>query len=133
MGIRWHYAGTRGLPGFYSAGESIVVLAAPFPAKSNEIARRAWVTGALAPGDGSPRLKAPIQVATAEELGGLASEVASRYEACQITRKLAPGNVADRYYPKDQSFEILAQSLGVEISDLKEQVSRTILGHSLVD
>ncbi len=67
------------------------------------------------------------------ELGGLASEVASRYEACQITRKLAPGNVADRYYPKDQSFEILAQSLGVEISDLKEQVSRTILGHSLVD
>ena len=67
------------------------------------------------------------------ELAELASEVASRFEDCQIFRKLAPGTVADRYYPKDQSFETLAQSFGVEISELKEQVSRTILGHALVD
>jgi nucleoside-diphosphate-sugar epimerase len=64
------------------------------------------------------------------ELEELAIEIASQVGECEINRNLRPGANPDNYFPKDDSYETLAESLGVATSGLSAQVSRTISGHT---
>lgn len=67
---------------------------------------------------------------TIVELADLASEIASQIGGCEISRNLQPQASPDCYYPKDNSYENLALSHGISILNLKDQISKTILGHT---
>jgi hypothetical protein len=69
MGLKWFYAGTKGRPGFYDARGATIVVGTPFPAKA--AARRTWPGDLLVPDEHQPRLRAPVQVETGEELAAL--------------------------------------------------------------
>lgn len=62
------------------------------------------------------------------EIGDLAEMVAQHFSEVEIYRSSALDDVDD-YYPHGSEFENLAEELGVELSDLKIQVSRTVKGH----
>lgn len=66
------------------------------------------------------------------ELNDLAQEIATQIGSCDIKRNLNLMELADRYYPTDNTYETLADSLEVTLSHLGKQVSETILGHKVV-
>ena len=62
------------------------------------------------------------------EIGKLAELVAEHFPDIEIVRPVQD-NSLDDYFPRDSDFEILAASVGVMLSDLQTQVSRTVKGH----
>ena len=62
------------------------------------------------------------------EIGKLAELVAEHFPDIEIVRP-AQDNSLDDYFPRDSDFERLAASVGVMLSDLQTQVSRTVKGH----
>ena len=62
------------------------------------------------------------------EIGKLADLVAEHFPNIEIVRPVED-NSLDDYFPRDSDFEILAARMGVMLSDLQIQVSRTVKGH----
>jgi hypothetical protein len=62
------------------------------------------------------------------EIAELASLVASHFTEIAVERSPAEMTVDD-YYPRGDDFEKLALVLGINLSDIETQVSRTIQGH----
>ena len=62
------------------------------------------------------------------EIGELANMISGHFSDIEIIRPEQDGLV-DSYYPKDDQFEELSKEVGVKISDLTTQVSRTVKGH----
>ena len=62
------------------------------------------------------------------EIAELASLVAKHFTEIAVER--SPGEMTvDDYYPRGDDFEKLALDLGITLSDIKTQVSKTIRGH----
>ena len=64
------------------------------------------------------------------EIAELGDLVASFFPKTQLSRSSEVGLVDD-YYPKGDEFNEIARNLGVRISTIKEQVTRTVNGHVL--
>jgi len=64
------------------------------------------------------------------ELSELGTLVARFFPNTKLTRLAEPGSVDD-YYPKSDAFDEYARNLGVRISSIKDQVTRTVNGHLL--
>jgi nucleoside-diphosphate-sugar epimerase len=62
------------------------------------------------------------------EISKLAELVVEHFPNIEIVRPVQD-NSLDDYFPRDSDFEILAASVGVLLSDLQTQVSRTVKGH----
>jgi nucleoside-diphosphate-sugar epimerase len=62
------------------------------------------------------------------EIGDLAEMVSEHFREVEIHRPPALDHVDD-YYPRGDEFENLAEELGVQLTGLKIQVSRTVNGH----
>lgn len=62
------------------------------------------------------------------EIGDLAELVSQHFQDVEIQRSPALDQVDD-YYPHGDEFEKLAGELGVELANIKNQVSRTVKGH----
>lgn len=62
------------------------------------------------------------------EIGELAGLVSKHFSQTTIERSPAEMTIDD-YYPRGTDFEQLASVLGISLSDLETQVSRTIQGH----
>jgi nucleoside-diphosphate-sugar epimerase len=84
-----------------------------------EVLIRAAMSGkSLTINSGGPRV----------EIGDLAEMVLEHFHEVEIQRPPALDHVDD-YYPRGDEFENLAEELGVELTGLKSQVSRTVNGH----
>ena len=62
------------------------------------------------------------------EIGELSQLVVGHFPGTSVSRSKSLTDIDD-YYPKEQDFNDLAKELGVELSSIKEQVSRTVNGH----
>jgi nucleoside-diphosphate-sugar epimerase len=62
------------------------------------------------------------------EIGELSHLVAEHFPGTSVSRSKIPTETDD-YYPKNQEFNELAKDLGVGLSTINEQVSRTVKGH----
>jgi hypothetical protein len=64
------------------------------------------------------------------EMAELGDLVASFFPGTTLSRSTDVGPIDD-YYPKGDDFNEIARNLGVRISSIKEQVTRTVNGHVL--
>lgn len=64
------------------------------------------------------------------EIGELATLVSNEFAGVEISRPDAQEGVDD-YFPSGDEFESLALKVGVKLSDLPTQVSRTVKGHNM--
>lgn len=62
------------------------------------------------------------------EIEELAKLVSNEFAGVEISRPEAQESLDD-YFPSDNEFETLARKVGVKLSDLPTQVSRTVKGH----
>ena len=62
------------------------------------------------------------------EIGEIAELVSNEFAGVEITRPEGQEDVDD-YFPSGEEFESLALKVGVKLSDLPTQVSRTVKGH----
>jgi len=62
------------------------------------------------------------------EIGTLADLVADQFSGIKIVRPVQDG-LSDNYFPQDHEFEALAEKFGVKLTDIEQQVSRTVKGH----
>jgi nucleoside-diphosphate-sugar epimerase len=62
------------------------------------------------------------------EIGEMASLIAEHFDEVVIERSDLDVTIDD-YFPRGDDFEKLASAMGIELSDIKTQVSQTIQGH----
>jgi len=62
------------------------------------------------------------------EIGTLADLIADQFSGIKIVRPVQDG-LSDSYFPHDHGFEALAEKFGVKLTDIEQQVSRTVKGH----
>lgn len=63
------------------------------------------------------------------EIGELASEIALRFPGVTIQREININDPSDDYYPRSLDYEAIANKVGIELSDISEQIYRTCHGH----
>ena len=66
------------------------------------------------------------------EIGDLAQEVVKHFPSVSISREPANQGREDDYYSRSREFDNEASRLGIRLSSIEEQVSRTLLGHRIL-